>query len=277
MKTKRAKKTETKTTASARKARKKPATGKPEHPPPGLTREHVKTLPEREKNALRAEALDLLTKGQAATGTEALRLSAPDRERLAELIRCGMLPGDPPPAGVARERLPVLRDMARQRFDAMRNRRELPLQWYANEAEANWSRAELFRLNSNALGDSLARLAPGNEALRAALLNTLTDKTEAIRKATPDPKTLTPIQREWLALRVTEKGKTVKYGATRWPSQRDIAAALCVGKNVVNRMETELEARADVRAFLAVMRVPLRKPRGNPKPTGTKRKIACRA
>lgn len=112
-------KTETKPTAGARKARKAPATGKPEHAPPGLTREHVKTLPEREKNRLRAEALALVTKGQAATGNETLALSEADEERLEDLIRYGMLPCDPPPPRpITPGRNRELRDLARQRLEA---------------------------------------------------------------------------------------------------------------------------------------------------------------
>jgi len=103
--------------------------------------------------------------------------------------------------------------------------------------------------------------------------NAATEKTEAIRKATPNQTGWTPIQRQWLAMRVTRKGTAVKYGTARWPSQRDIAAELRVSAMAVQRMETELEARPDVRAFLAVLCVPLRKPRGNRKTVVTKRKI----
>jgi hypothetical protein len=125
--------------------------------------------------------------------------------------------------------------------------------------------------------ESLRRLSPDNAILRTALCNAMTEKTEAIRKATPDQSTWTPMQRQWLALRVTKKGEAVKYGEARWLAQREIGAALGVSAMAVQRMETAMEKQPDVRAFLAVLRVPLRKPRGIRKATVTKRKKSRRA
>ncbi len=87
--------------------------------PQWLTREQVKHLGEPEKNHLRAEAFALVAKGQAATGTAALALSEADAACLCDLMRCGMLPSDPPPPQpITPERNAELPDMARQRNEA---------------------------------------------------------------------------------------------------------------------------------------------------------------
>jgi hypothetical protein len=89
--------------------------------PRRLDREHVKHLSETAKNKLRAEAFALVAKGQAASGGETLVLSEADAERLADLMRCGMLPSDPPPhKPITPERDKELRELARKRNEANR-------------------------------------------------------------------------------------------------------------------------------------------------------------
>ena len=137
------KRSKTKPTAGVRKARQIAATGNPEHPPPGLTREQVKGLTEPEKNVLRAEALALLTKGQAATGTAALALSEPDAARLRELMRCGMLPSDPPPHKlITPQRGRELRALLRKRQAADREGKACPV-WLDATEEAYWDALQI--------------------------------------------------------------------------------------------------------------------------------------
>jgi hypothetical protein len=104
MTTKRAKTEKTKTGARTPEAH--PA----EPAPDRLSREHVQALSERDQNALRAEAFGLLVKASDDTLTE------PEDDRLDQLIRCGMLPSDPPPPQpITKERNGELKEIARQR------------------------------------------------------------------------------------------------------------------------------------------------------------------
>lgn len=260
MTTKRAK---TKTTAGDRKACKKPAAGKPEHPPPGLTREHVKTLPEREKNALRAEALDLVTKGQAATGTEALRLSAPDRERLAELIRCGMLPGGdpPPPERITPDRAAELRERAQRMIEGK------PVSpFLRSEAEAARVLKHLNDFTKAILEAANDKLTEGHRTLAAALsawvLRTMKDVSTE----------LTEDEARLFAAMIT-RTDTMQDGETpKYMTQREIAAALGVSPMAVKRREDKLRRDHPALAcWLAKNKID-RKPRGTRKRTVTKRK-----
>jgi len=83
---------------------------------------------------------------------------------------------------------------------------------------------------------------------------------------------LTDEQDLWLRHRITPTGLQTKEGRTKHPSQREIAAAMDVSKQSIYRLEKTMEAREDVRAFLAKRNVPLRKPRGNRTMPVTKRK-----
>lgn len=126
-------------------------------PAPGLTRAHVKTLTEPEKNRLRAEALALVVKGQTATGTAALALSERDAARLRELLRCGMLPSDPPPPRpITRERDAELRELARRRYEARRTVGRFVPAWLNSEAEGERVKTHQADLKREAIAGTVA-------------------------------------------------------------------------------------------------------------------------
>jgi len=84
-----------------------------------LERSTVQALSEHEKDKLRAEALALCIKGREQSGDDTFLLSRADSDRMKALVRCGMLPGDPPPPQlITRGRVSELREIARKRNEA---------------------------------------------------------------------------------------------------------------------------------------------------------------
>ncbi len=178
-----------------------------------LDRKKVQALPEHDKNRFRAEALNLLVKAESGAATDT------ERARLRDLVRCGMLPSDPPPQGVRPERRPALREHARQRFEAFKKRAQFKPVFLDNIAESEFIHGEFFRLvsASNAEVAEIMALAKskairGHELLSRLLKNrTIAKYHEALKsdqQVIAEAELLDDDDVFLLALLVTPDGKT---------------------------------------------------------------------
>lgn len=128
---------------------------------------------------------------------------------------------------------------------------------------------EELKSKNEVLTDGHRELGEGNAMLQAALATWKADKAADMLsdwrragEATPDLKSMTSEERVWLALRISKKGETKKYGTALYPSQTDIARAMSVHRQRVYRIEKKMEARHDIRRFLDALNIPPRKKRG---------------
>jgi hypothetical protein len=127
-----------------------------------LGRAAARALPDAEQDRLRSEAFALRAKGKEAArkagiaDPNSLLLTGPDSDRLADLLRCGMLPADPPPPRpITRDREPYLTELARQRNAAGGDGQFVPA-FLKSEAEAERVRGLQAELTAKALGRIIA-------------------------------------------------------------------------------------------------------------------------
>lgn len=227
-----------------------------------LDRAHVKTLPDHERHRLQAEALALLVKLEDGKATDT------ERERLRDLICCGMLPGDPPPVErITAERNTELRDRARRIIEGK------PVSVFLNsEAEAVKVREHLAALSAATLEAARVALAAKNRELTAghvALSEALSAWVLRILKDTAT--TLTEDEARLFAAMITRTG-TTEDGAPKYMTQREIGRVLGVSAMAVKRREDNLRRDHKKLADWLEDNGITRKPRGTRKRTVTKRK-----
>ena len=233
-----------------------------------LTRETAKLLNEHARDELIAECYALKVKLNKGT------LTPKEYERFRLLLKCGMLPSNPPaPRPITPERDAYLRYLARFKNAAGRD-----VHLILHDAEES-QRIRFWQAEhtSNALSNMLDIAAGDNKHIRQAMERQLDANrrllTDRANKAimTEDEKTIARMrnppamknsrEQKWLMHRVEIKGFTAKDNEKRWNSIRDMAVLLGMNYKAVERMESELESRPEVIAYLKKNEVPLRKER----------------
>jgi hypothetical protein len=108
--------------------------------------------------------------------------------------------------------------------------------------------------------------ATKDEARREVLLHVLVKESDQLKRMSLEPREYT-----WLKLRITEVGRTVKYGEPMYMPQKNIAELMGTSDADINRLEKRMQKIKLVSDYLKKKGIPERKPRGIKKKAVAKR------